>query len=78
MSYYPDPNYTHRSHSHSHSHSYPRSSSVYQPGVPVEADPQLWQYFSAVDTNRSGALSVTELQNALVNGINYSIVAKSS
>ncbi|CDO70786.1 hypothetical protein BN946_scf184798.g101 [Trametes cinnabarina] len=37
-------------------------------GPPPGADPQLWQWFSAVDTDRSGAISVTELQAALVNG----------
>ncbi|KAH9951312.1 EF-hand [Amylocystis lapponica] len=37
-------------------------------GPPPGADPQLWQWFSAVDTDGSGAISVTELQNALVNG----------
>ena len=37
-------------------------------GPPPGADPQLWQWFSAVDTDRSGAISVTELQSALVNG----------
>lgn len=36
--------------------------------APAGADPHLWQVFSAVDTDRSGALSLTELQNALVNG----------
>jgi len=73
-------NYVHRSHSHAgsygsypgphdhhHSSSHPRSYS-YQPGPPVGADPQLWQWFAAVDTDGSGALSVTELQQALVNG----------
>ncbi|KAG1900794.1 EF-hand [Suillus fuscotomentosus] len=38
-----------------------------QQGLPAGADPQLWQWFCAVDTDRSGALSVTELQDALVN-----------
>ncbi|KAI0928818.1 hypothetical protein AcW1_005948 [Taiwanofungus camphoratus] len=37
-------------------------------GPPMGADPQLWQWFSAVDTDRSGAISVNELQAALVNG----------
>ena len=37
-------------------------------GPPAGADPQLWQWFSSVDTDRSGAISVTELQSALVNG----------
>ncbi|KAI0295569.1 EF-hand [Russula brevipes] len=39
----------------------------YQGGTPRHADPQLWQWFSAVDTDRSGSISVTELQAALVN-----------
>lgn len=37
-------------------------------GPPAGADPQLWQWFTAVDTDRSGAISVTELQAALING----------
>ena len=37
-------------------------------GPPPGADPQLYQWFSAVDTDRSGAISATELQSALVNG----------
>jgi hypothetical protein len=41
---------------------------TYQQGPPSGVDPQLWQWFCAVDTDRSGALSVTELQDALVNG----------
>ncbi|KAG0705367.1 hypothetical protein DFH29DRAFT_1032046 [Suillus ampliporus] len=40
---------------------------IHQQGPPAGADPQLWQWFCAVDTDRSGALSVTELQDALVN-----------
>ncbi|KAH9934809.1 uncharacterized protein B0H18DRAFT_869195, partial [Fomitopsis serialis] len=35
---------------------------------PAGADPQLWQWFSAVNTTHSGAIVVHELQNALVNG----------
>jgi len=35
---------------------------------PPGADPQLWQWFSAVNTHHSGAITVGELQNALVNG----------
>ncbi|KAJ7093231.1 hypothetical protein C8R44DRAFT_402144 [Mycena epipterygia] len=38
------------------------------PGPPPGGDPQLYQYFSAVDQDRSGSISVTELQSALVNG----------
>jgi Ca2+-binding EF-hand superfamily protein len=60
MSYYTESSYGQRSHTVHHHH----STSAY----PGERDPQLWQYFSAVDTNRSGALSIGELQNALVNG----------
>ncbi|GBE82346.1 hypothetical protein BKA93DRAFT_760590 [Sparassis latifolia] len=37
-------------------------------GPPPGSDPQLWQWFSAVDTDHSGAISVNELQAALVNG----------
>ncbi|KAJ3534603.1 hypothetical protein NMY22_g6856 [Coprinellus aureogranulatus] len=39
-----------------------------QPAPPPHADPQLWSYFMAVDADRSGAISATELQRALVNG----------
>jgi hypothetical protein len=39
-----------------------------QPAAPPGADPQLWSYFTAVDADRSGAISATELQQALVNG----------
>lgn len=37
-------------------------------GPPPGADPQLWSWFSAVDTDRSGAISVVELERALING----------
>ncbi|EMD38496.1 hypothetical protein CERSUDRAFT_82768 [Gelatoporia subvermispora B] len=37
-------------------------------GPPPGADPQLWQWFSAVDADRSGQITVNELQSALVNG----------
>jgi len=81
MSYYDNSGHVHRSQSyagsyagptslhHSSSHSHHTSRSYqYQPAPPAGADPQLWQWFAAVDTDKSGALSVTELQNALVNG----------
>ncbi|KAH7889843.1 EF-hand [Phlebopus sp. FC_14] len=75
MSYYSsNSSYAHRSPSYAgsytsaHRHgSLSRPPHGYQSTPPVE-DAQLWQWFSAVDTDRSGALSVTELQNALVNG----------
>lgn len=37
-------------------------------GPPAGADPQLWSWFSTVDTDRSGHISVHELQKALING----------
>lgn len=37
-------------------------------GPPPGADPQLWNWFTAVDADHSGQLSVDELQRALVNG----------
>jgi hypothetical protein len=52
---------------HSNS-SYGGHSHHHQQGPPPGADPQLWQWFSAVDLDRSGALSANELQRALVNG----------
>jgi len=35
---------------------------------PSGADPELWQWFCAVDTDRSGTITVLELQSALLNG----------
>ncbi|CCL99156.1 uncharacterized protein FIBRA_01171 [Fibroporia radiculosa] len=46
----------------------PAISPLPPPPPPNGADPQLWRWFSAVNTNHSGAISVKELQNALVNG----------
>ena len=37
-------------------------------GPPPGANPQLWSWFKAVDTDNSGSLTVDELQRALVNG----------
>ncbi|KAG1734475.1 hypothetical protein EDB19DRAFT_1152305 [Suillus lakei] len=37
-------------------------------GPPPGADPQLWTWFAAVDTDRSGAISAVELERALING----------
>ncbi|KAJ8488108.1 hypothetical protein ONZ45_g14088 [Pleurotus djamor] len=37
-------------------------------GPPPGADPQLWQWFSAVDTDRSGHITAAELEKALING----------
>jgi len=41
---------------------------VYGPPPPPGADPQLWSYFVSVDQDGSGAISVRELERALVNG----------
>ncbi|KAF4614904.1 hypothetical protein D9613_002917 [Agrocybe pediades] len=48
----------------------------YQPqqGPPPGADPQLWQWFSNVDADRSGSITVTELQSALVNDFDLDTV----
>jgi len=37
-------------------------------GPPPGSDPQLWAWFSAVDTDRSGAINAQELERALING----------
>ncbi|KAJ3152098.1 hypothetical protein HDU86_005943 [Geranomyces michiganensis] len=38
------------------------------PQKPPNADPQLWQWYTAVDADRSGQISPPELQQALING----------
>jgi len=40
----------------------------YAQGPPPGADAQLWEWFSAVDADLSGAIDANELQAALVNG----------
>jgi hypothetical protein len=40
-----------------------------RPGAPSGADPQLWSRFAAVDSDRSGSISVRELQEALRNRV---------
>jgi len=37
-------------------------------GPPPGADPQLWNWFTTVDTDRSGAITAPELERALING----------
>ncbi|VDB88891.1 unnamed protein product [Peniophora sp. CBMAI 1063] len=37
-------------------------------GPPPGADPTLWNWFTAVDLDRSGMISASELQRALING----------
>ncbi|KAI0312193.1 hypothetical protein OF83DRAFT_1087173 [Amylostereum chailletii] len=39
-----------------------------QAGPPPGADPTLWNWFSAVDIDRSNHISASELQRALING----------
>src|SRR5262245_2465343 len=51
---------------HSSTSSY--SGRHYQQAPPPGGDPQLWQWFSAVDIDKSGSISADELQKALVNG----------
>ncbi|PFH50069.1 hypothetical protein AMATHDRAFT_61829 [Amanita thiersii Skay4041] len=53
---------SHGSQRHSH-HRHGSSVSVPPPG----ADPQMWQWFAAVDTDRSGYITANELQTALIN-----------
>ena len=64
------PNYTGGYH-HAQSSSRPYQSpnqlgGSYSSGY--NGDPQLLHWFNAVDTDRSGSISVAELQAALVNG----------
>jgi len=54
---------------------YPGARPAYQPGGGYQqgppqgqVDPQVAQWFNAVDTDRSGKITATELQQALVNG----------
>ncbi|KAE9393365.1 EF-hand [Gymnopus androsaceus JB14] len=37
-------------------------------GPPPGADPQLWNWFAAVDTDNSGSINAHELERALING----------
>jgi len=46
----------------------PGGFAIQQPAPPHGADPQLWQWFSNVDEDRSGSITATELQTALING----------
>jgi hypothetical protein len=65
------PNYSggyHHTQSSSRNYQSPNQlGSSYSSG-PHNGDPQLLQWFNAVDTDRSGSISVAELQAALVNG----------
>ena len=46
----------------------PPNSGGAPPQPPPGADPQLFYWFQAVDTDKSGALTTEELQKALING----------
>jgi hypothetical protein len=65
----PPPSHT-PNHLNRHQSGYGGGYQQHQPhhGPPAGADPQLWQWFSNVDTDRSGSITAVELQNALVNG----------
>jgi peflin len=68
---YGGPNYGGYHHAQSSSRSYQNPNQLggsYSSGPYNNADPQLLQWFNAVDTDRSGSISVAELQAALVNG----------
>ncbi|KAF8479184.1 EF-hand [Russula ochroleuca] len=58
----------HHAQSSNRNHQSPNQFNQGYPSGPYNADPQLWQWFNAVDTDRSGSISVAELQAALVNG----------
>ena len=57
---------------------YGQSYNYYQPREqqfgPPGSDPQLWQYFTNVDSDRSGSIDVNELQSALVNGRAFKVI----
>jgi len=48
----------------------PSGAPGYRPpmGAPPGADPQLWTWFSTVDTDHSGSINAHELERALING----------
>ncbi|KAF9458658.1 EF-hand [Collybia nuda] len=71
---HPNQYQSHQSHNSTPQYSYQGGPPTYQRGPPPGADPQLWQWFSAVDLDRSGSISVTELQTALVNGFDLDTV----
>ncbi|KAF8894463.1 hypothetical protein BD779DRAFT_840029 [Infundibulicybe gibba] len=62
QSYTPSQGYGHSNQHNANKYSH------HQSGPPPGVDPQLWQWFHAVDSDRSGAITVHELQTALING----------
>lgn len=47
---------------------YPPSQAYYSPPPPPGISPDLWTWFQAVDQDKNGKITVTELQQALLNG----------
>ena len=65
------PNYSGGHHHQSSSRAYQNPNQLgggYSSGPSFNADRQLLEWFNSVDTDRSGSISVAELQAALVNG----------
>jgi len=64
------PTYTGRNSGYPDQVQYPSASGLGYgaPPPPPGADPVLWAWFTAVDTDQSGSIHVDELQRALVNG----------
>ncbi|RIB05460.1 hypothetical protein C2G38_2133243 [Gigaspora rosea] len=61
----PPPNYGKQPYGQQQQHSYQQNTPSQ---APPGADPQLYYWFQAVDTDKSGVLTADELQKALING----------
>ncbi|KAH8827799.1 EF-hand [Flagelloscypha sp. PMI_526] len=48
------------------------------PPPPPGADPQLWTWFTSVDADRSGHITVSELERALINGLRLESLSTST
>ncbi|CAG8614282.1 17736_t:CDS:2 [Gigaspora rosea] len=66
----PPPNYGKQPYGQQQQHSYQQNTPSQ---APPGADPQLYYWFQAVDTDKSGVLTADELQKALINGIPFNI-----
>ncbi|KAF7311553.1 EF-hand [Mycena kentingensis (nom. inval.)] len=55
-------------HTHTHAHAHHQARPAPGPAVIAPIHDPLWQYFTAVDKDRSGNISLAELHAALVNG----------
>ncbi|CAG8681780.1 22667_t:CDS:2 [Gigaspora margarita] len=72
----PPPNYGKQPYGQQQQHSYQQSQQnppPQAPQAPPGADPQLYYWFQAVDTDKSGVLTADELQKALINGIPFNL-----